>query len=73
MNTHIQNIGKFINSIYIAWPLVVNSLISVIYSIYINTYNWEFYFYSFTCILFTPVLVQYHILKTVDAWGFKNK
>lgn len=73
MNIHIQNIAKVINSVYIAWPLVVNSLIALLYSFYSSIYNWEFYFYLVTFILFLPTLVQYHVLKTVDEWGNKNK
>jgi hypothetical protein len=73
MNIHIQNIAKVINSVYIAWGLVVNSLIALLYSFYSSIYNWEFYFYLVTFILFLPTLVQYHVLKTVDEWGNKNK
>ena len=73
MNKHFQNIAIFINSIYVAWLMILSSLLNIIYIINSNVYGWEFYFHIFVLFLFTPILVQYHVLKTVDVWGNKNK
>ena len=73
MNKHFQNISIFINSIYVAWLMILSSLSNIIYIINSGVYSWEFYFHIFVLFLFTPTLVQYHLLKTVDLWGNKNK
>ena len=73
MNKHFQNIAIFINSIYVAWLMILSSLSNIIYIINSGIYSWEFYFHIFVLFLFTPILVQYHLLKTVDVWGNKNK
>ncbi len=73
MNKHFQNLATFINSIYVAWPMVLSSIFDIIHTVNADVYDWKFYFHIFALILFTPVLVQYHALKTVDVWGNKNK
>lgn len=73
MNKHFQNLATFLDSIYVAWLMVFSAISNIIYTINADVYDWKFYFHIFTLILFTPVLVQYHALKTVDVWGNKNK
>ena len=47
MNKHFQNLATFINSIYVAWPMVLSSIFDIIHTVNADVYDWKFYFHIF--------------------------